>query len=66
MKLNYGSYSVETSGNGFTALIRRNSDDAEFFMQGEESTDLLDALDALSALDASTELTDSFLSDYFN
>ena len=66
MKLNYGSYSVETSGNGFTALIRRNSDKAEVFTQGMDSADLLDGLHTLSDLNASTELTDSFLSDYFN
>lgn len=65
MNLTYGAYTVQTGGNGFTALIKRPADTAEVFMRGDDAAEFLDGLEALTILGASAELTDSFISDYF-
>lgn len=65
--MKYGIYTVETRGNGFTALIKRTTDGAECFMQGEDAGIFLDELEAYDAIkdERREEWTADYIDNYF-
>ena len=61
--MKYGIYTVTTRGNGLTALIVRKTDNAEVFLQGEDSAEFLDELEACDRVEGG--ITAGYIAEYF-
>jgi hypothetical protein len=56
--MRYGKFTIQTRGNGFTALVKRD-DGAEVFLQGDDAGIFLDKVEEYG------EYAEEYISEYF-